>query len=58
MMTPRTEQVRRAYWFWKAGYMDRKTALGLLRWIRGRQVSNEADGEGAWGWEHMVKGAV
>jgi len=34
MLSQRTYQVRTAYWLWKGGFMDRKTALGLLRWIR------------------------
>ena len=34
MLSDRSYQVRNCYWLWRSGYMDRRTALGLLSWIR------------------------
>ena len=34
MLSDRSYQVRALYWLWRAGYMDRRTALGLLRCCR------------------------
>lgn len=44
MLSDRSYQVRSLYWLYRVGYMDRATALALLRWIRrgqGTMVSAE-----------------